>query len=52
MEQAVVFSKFRNQNLFQLVLQSGTIVNIHLTKLGDIDKIIFDKVESKTLVSS
>ena len=42
-EQPVIFSSWRSSVLFQLMLGSGLIVNIHLNKLGDISKITFDK---------
>ena len=42
-EQSVVFSTWRGSRLFQIVLQSGLIVNISLNKLGDLSKINYDK---------
>ena len=42
-EQSVVFSTWRAQRLFQIVLQSGLIVNISLNKLGDLSRISYDK---------
>ena len=42
-EYPVIFSSWRSSSLFQLMLISGLIVNIHLNKLGDISKISFDK---------
>ena len=42
-EQGVIFCQWRGAQLFQLVLNTGLIVNIHLNKLGDLSRISFDK---------
>ena len=42
-EQSVAFSTWRNSKLFQLMFSSGLLVSIFLNKLGDIERLVFDK---------
>ena len=42
-DHAVIFSKWRTRHFFQLILQNGVIVNIHINKLGDLARIAFDR---------
>ena len=49
-EQSVIFSSWRSSSLFQLVLSSGLIVNVHLNKMGDLSKITYDKYLSGKLL--
>ena len=49
-EQSVIFSSWRTSSLFQLVLSSGLIVNVHLNKMGDLSKITYDKYLSGKLL--
>ena len=42
-EHSVIFCKWRGTHVFQMVLQTGLIVNIALNKLGDLCKISYDK---------
>ena len=43
LEQNVIFSTWRGSRIFQIVLQTGLIVNIALNKLGDLSRISYDK---------
>ena len=42
-EQSVAFSAWRNSKLFQIMFNTGLLVSIFLNKLGDIERIVFDK---------
>ena len=42
-EHSVIFCKWRSSHMFQLVLATGMIINVHLNKLGDLSRISFDK---------
>ena len=44
-EMNIVFSNWRSPKLYQIMFHTGLLANIWLTKLGDIEKITFDKVE-------
>ncbi|XP_059099079.1 WD repeat-containing and planar cell polarity effector protein fritz homolog isoform X2 [Tigriopus californicus] len=42
-EQKIVYSGWNTASLFHLMMHTGLMVHIHLGKLGDVDKISFDK---------
>eukprot|EP00095_Tigriopus_kingsejongensis_P005084 maker-scaffold159_size295958-snap-gene-1.25 protein:Tk05084 transcript:maker-scaffold159_size295958-snap-gene-1.25-mRNA-1 annotation:"wd repeat-containing and planar cell polarity effector protein fritz-like" len=42
-EQKVVFSIWQSSSLFQIMFHTGLFVHVHLNKLGDIERIQFDK---------
>lgn len=43
-EQKIVFSGWNSASLFHLMLHTGLMIHIHLSKLGDVERIGFDKV--------
>jgi hypothetical protein len=43
-EQSVVFSSWRNSNLYQVMLANGLLASIWLNKCGDLERISIDKV--------
>lgn len=42
-EQPVIFNAWRSSTFLQLMFASGLIANVHLNKMGDLDKITYDK---------
>ena len=42
--QNVAFSAWRNSSLYQIMFAGGTIANVWLNKVGDLERITFDKV--------
>lgn len=42
-EQKIVFSGWNSASLFHLMLHTGLMIHIHLSKLGDVERIGFDK---------
>lgn len=46
--QNVAFSAWRNSSLYQIMFAGGTIVNVWLNKVGDLERITFDKVPFET----
>ena len=43
-QQNVAFSAWRNSSLYQIMFAGGTIANVWFNKVGDLEKITFDKV--------